>query len=110
MVRRGNDPLALGDLHSTFDRLYLVNPFTFIPRHNYNTSTLITPTTMTDVQVDLKKQAPPTDTAAEKPEEKGLPEDAVNKYTSAGQVVTDVVKKFVPSVIAGKKVSELCIE
>jgi hypothetical protein len=65
---------------------------------------------MTDVQVDLKKQAPVADAAAEKPEEKGLTEDAVNKYTSAGQVVAEVVKKFVPTVVSGKKVGELCVE
>lgn len=68
---------------------------------------------MTDIQVDLKKQAPidaAADAAAAKPEEKGLSEDAVNKYTSAGQVVADVVKKFIPTVQAGKSVMDLCIE
>jgi methionine aminopeptidase len=34
----------------------------------------------------------------------------VNKYTSAGQVLAEVLKKFLPSVVAGKKVLDLCIE
>lgn len=36
--------------------------------------------------------------------------NSVNKYTSAGQVLADVLKKFIPSVTSGKKVLDLCIE
>lgn len=34
----------------------------------------------------------------------------ITKYTSAGQALGDVLKKFIPTVTAGKKVLDLCIE
>lgn len=37
-------------------------------------------------------------------------DDSITKYTSAGQALGEVLKKFVPSVVAGKKVLDLCIE
>ena len=37
-------------------------------------------------------------------------DDSITKYTSAGQTLGEVLKKFVPSVTAGKKVLDLCIE
>ncbi|ORX34428.1 peptidase M24, structural domain-containing protein, partial [Kockovaella imperatae] len=58
--------------------------------------------------VDLKKPAPAAEEA--KVEEKGLSDDAITKYTSAGQAVGEVLKKFLPSIAPGKKVLELCIE
>jgi methionine aminopeptidase len=36
--------------------------------------------------------------------------DSITKYTSAGQAISDVLKKFIPTVTAGKKVLDLCIE
>ncbi|GFZ49246.1 Curved DNA-binding protein [Saitozyma sp. JCM 24511] len=58
-------------------------------------------------QVDLKKPEPVKE---EKPEEKGLTDDALNKYSSAGQTLGEVLKKFIPQVTAGKKVLDLVIE
>ena len=62
---------------------------------------------MSQPAIDLKKPAP----AAEKPEEeKGLTNDVITKYTTAGQALGEVLKKLVPQVTAGKKVLELCVE
>lgn len=35
---------------------------------------------------------------------------SLTKYTTAGQALGDVLKKFIPQVVAGKKVLDLCIE
>jgi hypothetical protein len=35
---------------------------------------------------------------------------SLNKYSSAGQVLGDVLKKFIPKVTAGNKILDLCIE
>ncbi|KAK1926455.1 peptidase M24, structural domain-containing protein [Papiliotrema laurentii] len=58
--------------------------------------------------VELKKNLPPVEEP--KKEEKGLSEDAITKYTSAGQALGEVLKKFIPTVTAGKKVLDLVIE
>jgi hypothetical protein len=77
--------------------------------------------------VDLKKTAPPVVASEEKVPEKGLTEDSfvnfdqegwnkladsrrITKYTSAGQALGDILKKFIPTITAGKKVLDLCIE
>jgi len=60
-------------------------------------------------QVDLKKSAQPAE-ETEKPQEKGLSDDAVTKYTSAGQAVGEVLKKLIPQITSGKKVLDLCVE
>ncbi|WWD22114.1 DNA-binding protein, 42 kDa [Kwoniella shandongensis] len=64
----------------------------------------------TEPAVDLKKNVPQPDAKAEKEVEKGLSNDALTKYTTAGQALGDVLKKFIPQVVAGKKVLDLCIE
>ncbi|KAI5449709.1 hypothetical protein NCC49_004170 [Naganishia albida] len=58
--------------------------------------------------IDLKKQAAP----AEEPkvEEKGLSNDALTKYTTAGTILGEVLKKFIPTIQAGKSVLDLCTE
>ena len=38
------------------------------------------------------------------------PDISLTKYTSAGQAINEVLKKFVPKVVAGAKVLDLCIE
>jgi curved DNA binding protein len=58
-------------------------------------------------QIDLKKPEPVADVPKE--EEKGLTNDIITKYTTAGQALAAVLKKFVPEIAAGKKVLELCI-
>ncbi|ODN80428.1 DNA-binding protein, 42 kDa [Cryptococcus amylolentus CBS 6039] len=63
---------------------------------------------MSAPQVDLKKPEVPKEEAAQ--QEKGLSNDALTKYTTAGQALTDVIKKFIPLVAPGKKVLDLCIE
>ncbi|RXK37740.1 DNA-binding protein, 42 kDa [Tremella mesenterica] len=62
---------------------------------------------MAEPQVDLKKPVP---TDKPKEEVKGLTDDALTKYQSAGHILADVLKKFVPQVEVGKKVLDLCIE
>ncbi|KAK4684443.1 hypothetical protein P7C73_g5733, partial [Tremellales sp. Uapishka_1] len=64
----------------------------------------------TEAAVDLKKSAQPVEEKVEKEEEKGLGNDALTKYTSGGQVLAEVLKKLIPSITAGKKVLDLCIE
>ncbi|KAK8846826.1 DNA-binding protein, 42 kDa [Kwoniella newhampshirensis] len=64
----------------------------------------------TEPAVDLKKNVPQPDAKAEKEVEKGLGNDALTKYTTAGQALGEVLKKFIPQVVAGKKVLDLCIE
>ncbi|WVQ84122.1 DNA-binding protein, 42 kDa [Cryptococcus sp. DSM 104549] len=64
----------------------------------------------TEPSVDLKKNVPQPDAKAEKEVEKGLSSDALTKYTTAGQAVSEVLKKFIPQITAGKKVLDLCIE
>lgn len=34
---------------------------------------------------------------------------SITKYTTAGQALAAVLKKFVPEITAGKKVLELCV-
>ncbi|TYJ56324.1 DNA-binding protein, 42 kDa [Cryptococcus floricola] len=63
---------------------------------------------MSAPQVDLKKPEVPKEEAAQ--QEKGLSNDALTKYTTAGQALTEVIKKFIPLVAPGKKVLDLCIE
>ncbi|CAK9783568.1 Creatinase/aminopeptidase [Cutaneotrichosporon oleaginosum] len=58
-------------------------------------------------EIDLKKPAPVAEVPKE--EEKGLTNDIITKYTTAGQALAAVLKKFVPEITAGKKVLELCI-
>ncbi|WWC67880.1 DNA-binding protein, 42 kDa [Kwoniella pini CBS 10737] len=62
----------------------------------------------TEAQVDLKKTVPVEE--EKKVEEKGLNNDTLTKYTTAGQALGEVLKKFIPSITAGKKVLDLCIE
>ncbi|WWC59323.1 DNA-binding protein, 42 kDa [Kwoniella dejecticola CBS 10117] len=62
----------------------------------------------TEAQVDLKKTVPVEE--EKKVEEKGLNNDILTKYTTAGQALGEVLKKFIPSVTSGKKVLDLCIE
>ncbi len=35
---------------------------------------------------------------------------SVNKYSNAGQVLGEVLKKLIPQITPGKKVLDLCIE
>ncbi|OWZ45694.1 DNA-binding protein, 42 kDa [Cryptococcus neoformans c45] len=58
--------------------------------------------------VDLKKPAQEAQT--DKEVQKGLSDDALTKYTSAGQALGHVLKKLVPQITPGKKVLDLCIE
>ncbi|WVQ97968.1 DNA-binding protein, 42 kDa [Kwoniella sp. CBS 9459] len=64
---------------------------------------------MAEAQVDLKKNVPVPE-QAEKEVEKGLSNDTLTKYTTAGQALGEVLKKFIPQVTAGKKVLDLCVE
>ncbi|WWD00502.1 DNA-binding protein, 42 kDa [Kwoniella sp. B9012] len=61
-----------------------------------------------EAQVDLKKTVPVEE--EKKVEEKGLNNDTLTKYTTAGQALGEVLKKFIPSITAGKKVLDLCVE
>lgn len=65
---------------------------------------------MAEPQVDLKKTVPQPDAKADKPVEKGLSNDALTKYTTAGQALADVLKKLVPQITTGKKVLDLVVE
>ncbi|BEI97925.1 hypothetical protein CcaverHIS631_0302240 [Cutaneotrichosporon cavernicola] len=58
-------------------------------------------------EIDLKKPAPVAEVPKE--EEKGLTNDIITKYTTAGQALAAALKKFTPEIAAGKKVLELCI-
>lgn len=60
--------------------------------------------------VDLKQATEPAEKQPEKEEEKGLGNDALTKYTSAGQVLGEVLKKLAPQVRVGKHVLDLCID
>ncbi|WOO79287.1 Proliferation-associated protein 2G4 [Vanrija pseudolonga] len=62
-----------------------------------------------EAAIDLKKPAPVAD-KAEKEEEKGLSNEVITKYTTAGQALNEVLKKLIPQITAGKKVLELSIE
>ncbi|KAL7422100.1 hypothetical protein Q5752_002743 [Cryptotrichosporon argae] len=62
-----------------------------------------------DAPIDLKAPAPEPE-KTEKEEDKGLSNDTLTKYTTAGQALAEVLKKFVPEVVAGKKVIDLCIQ
>lgn len=39
-----------------------------------------------------------------------FPGDSLTKYTTAGTILGDVLKKFIPTVQAGKSVLDLCTE
>nr|ODN73634.1 DNA-binding protein, 42 kDa [Cryptococcus depauperatus CBS 7841] len=58
--------------------------------------------------VDLKKPIEPVQETGET--EKGLGNDALTKYTTAGQALTEVLKKLLPQITPGKKVLDLCVE
>jgi len=60
-------------------------------------------------QVDLKKPVEPVEKPV-KEEEKGLNDDTLTKYTTAGQAVAQILKKLVPQVVSGAKVLDLCVE
>ncbi|WVR04580.1 DNA-binding protein, 42 kDa [Kwoniella sp. DSM 27419] len=62
-----------------------------------------------EAQVDLKN-VPVPDAKAGKEVEKGLNNDTLTKYTTAGQALGEVLKKLIPQITAGKKVLDLCIE
>lgn len=63
---------------------------------------------MATPQVELKKPDPAT--KEEVKEEKGLSNDVLTKYQLASSVVGDVIKKFIPTVVEGKNVLDLCNE
>jgi hypothetical protein len=63
---------------------------------------------MSTPQLDLKKPAEPA-AKAEVKEEK-LSSDALTKYQTASAILGDVLKKFIPTVVEGKSVLDLCNE
>lgn len=66
---------------------------------------------MSTPQLDLKKPAEPAaeEAKAEVKEEK-LGNDALTKYQTASSILGDVLKKFIPTVVEGKSVLDLCNE
>jgi methionine aminopeptidase len=68
---------------------------------------------MATPQLDLKKPDPAaaagTEAKPDVPEEK-LNADTLTKYQVASQLLGDVLKKFIPTIVSGKSVLELCDE
>lgn len=70
---------------------------------------------MSTPQLDLKKPEPTPDAAAgtaaaaDVKEEK-LSSDALTKYQTASALLGEVLKKFIPTVVEGKSVLDLCNE
>jgi len=66
---------------------------------------------MSTPQLDLKKPAEPAaDAQAAEVKEEKLSNDALTKYQTASSILGDVLKKFIPTVVEGKSVLDLCNE
>lgn len=73
-------------------------------RHNTKHTNMSTP------QLDLKKPAEPAADAKAEVKEEKLSSDALTKYQTASALLGDVLKKFIPTVVEGKSVLDLCNE
>ena len=72
---------------------------------------------MSTPQLDLKKPEPTpeaaagsTNAAAADVKDEKLSSDALTKYQTASALLGEVLKKFIPTVVEGKSVLELCNE
>jgi hypothetical protein len=65
---------------------------------------------MSTPQLDLKKPAEPAADAKAEVKEEKLSSDALTKYQTASALLGDVLKKFIPTVVEGKSVLDLCNE
>jgi hypothetical protein len=79
--------------------------------HLKQTHTTTNPNKMSTPKLDLKKAAEPApDAAAADVKEEKLSGDALTKYQTASTLLAEVLKKFIPTIVEGKSVLELCNE